>query len=285
MDKMNLISTIQNTEHIGTFPSVIQWIMTDMDEPDFTMEKLCERLSRDSTVCSQILKIANSPYFYRGNRITSLFHAIIQIGSDYVKRILLAVQLIGLYRGNQDFKGFNHVDYWKHTLAGASIVEELAKKNRHINGELCFLCGILRNIGVPFVRQFFPDLFSEILHHSSYNHSPFYDSCKSVLGLDHRHIAYLICIRWNLPREIYWAIRGNRTTVPEVNSISEMISIADAILSRKQYSTWDKYYPDLISEELCGKYSVDQEFETSTCPEILDRVDRLSKEIFNVTIH
>ena len=166
IEDYSIINTIQNTEHIGTFPAVTKWILDEMKTTDLSIEKLCNRLADDPTICSQILKLANSPHFYRGNHITSLFHAVVHIGTDNIKRIILAIELIGVYRGTMDYSGFNQIDFWRHSLAGAMIVEALAKRCQHINPETCFLCAILRNIGIPFIRQFFPDKFKDILHFS-----------------------------------------------------------------------------------------------------------------------
>jgi len=54
------------------------------------MNDVVKIILEDPTICAQILKVANSAYYYRGERINNMTSAVVHLGLENVRRILLA---------------------------------------------------------------------------------------------------------------------------------------------------------------------------------------------------
>ncbi|MBD3318045.1 MAG: HDOD domain-containing protein [Chitinivibrionales bacterium] len=279
MNKQIIVDAVQNAQHIGSYPAVSMKVFAAAGKPDYHLEELCNLVALEPTISAQVLRVSNSVYYSRGVRFTSLVKAVVHLGIENLRRILLAIELIGLYPSKTTVSGFKDSDFWKHSLAGAMLAQELAERSKFADIELCFVSGMLRNIGVPFLRQFFPEKFKAIIEDCEQTKKAFGNSCGDLLGIDHRHIGCLICQNWNLPHDICCSIEGGNKPSEPSSTVSEAIILADAVLAKRQYANWDNYYPTSIRVDLLRKYAIDEEFIENKCGSMLNDIDVLAVEM------
>jgi len=73
----------------------------------------------------------------------------------------------------------------------------------------------------------------------------FSDASKIILGASHRQIAYMIGLRWNLPRSIIESIDDKNNPYEQTRESSEIkkaILFADDLLQVTRFSLWDPFY-------------------------------------------
>jgi HD-like signal output (HDOD) protein len=236
---------IQNIEHIGTSPELSLKIMQAVERSDVNMNDVVKIILEDPTICAQILKVANSAYYYRGERINNITGAVVHLGLENVRRILFAIEIIGVFKANSVLTFFNEVNFWKHSVAGALLAGELGSSAKKNDSESAYLCGLLRNVGVLAIRQFLPKEFYQIYEMIGKKNVPFKIASKESIGIDHREITYLLCMRWNLPDKII-GVLGELEKTEElrenVSDITRDIDLADAVLSIKGINEWDPFY-------------------------------------------
>ena len=236
---------LQNIEHIGTSPELSLKIMQAVNKSDVNMNEVVKIILEEPTICAQILKVANSSYYYRGERISTMTGAVVHLGLENIRRILFAIEIIGIFKANSVLTFFNEVNFWKHTVAGALLASEIGTMMNVTSREDIYLCALLRNIGVLAIRQFLPKEFFEIYERIGKKSMPFKTASKESIGIDHREITYLLCMRWNLPDTIIAVLNelGNReeAKVGDVTPIVTTINNADAALFTKGICDWDPF--------------------------------------------
>lgn len=257
------LQIIQSIEHIGTSPRISMKIMREVDSLDTDMNQVAQLIRDDPTICAQVLKIANSAYFTRGERINSVVLAVVKLGLENIKKILFAIEIIGVFKGQLSPARFSEESFWKHSIAGGTLAADIGKTRSFKDDEILYLAGILRNIGVLVIRQFMPAEFEAILMLMEHGKMTFGNAAKEIVGLNHREIAYLIGMRWNLPEGIVFSIGekdGNTKESEPISLIRSTLLAADSILTVKKYAQWDPY--SLATADLKG-IDVDAVWEKS----------------------
>jgi HD-like signal output (HDOD) protein len=244
---------IQNIEHIGTSPEFSLKIMEAMNSADVTMYDVVKLILEDPSICAQVLKVANSPYYYRGERISTMTGAVVHLGLDNIRKILFAIEMIGLFKANSVLTYFDEKNFWKHSVSGALLASELGVSAGIRNTESVYLCGLLRNIGVLAIRQFLPKEFYLIYELISKKNMPFKKASKETIGIDHREITYLLCMRWNLPDNIIGVmgrLENKEEDIGKPEEVVTLINLADAVLSAKGTNDWDPFFvPESVVED------------------------------------
>jgi HD-like signal output (HDOD) protein len=270
------IQILQNIEHIGTSPRVTANLLRLANQNDMDLNKIARLIMEEPTICAQVLKAANSAYFYRGRRISGIVNAVVHLGLDNIKKIVFAVEIIGVFNAYMENIDFNESDFWKHSLTGAMLAAEISLQNRGRDTETLYCAGLLRNIGVLAIRQFMPAEFQAIMEKIAKQALSFKRACKETLGMDHREIAYFICHRWDLPDIVNRTISEADFGISGIEIIEKnkaIINMADAILASKNFAMWDKYYEPVIS--------TDQELADALFPAILENVNGLYYELWS----
>lgn len=279
MDPYRILNTLQNIEHIGTSPALWAGFFSDAEEWEGDVPRIVESLSREPTVCAQLLKIANSPHYFRGRQIATVHQAVVHVGLNVVKRIVLAIELIGLYHARQDTSAFPFVQFWKHTLAGGMLSQEIARNNGLREPGQVYVTGLLRNLGILVLRQYFPDFFIEIVDLVREKEMSYRSASAKVCALDHRQIAAHVAMRWNLPERLVFPLDEKSPATKEDLECRRFVRIADTILAKRGYQPWDINFAEGCDETdllVCG---LDNAAEEALCGQVFPQVDDIASQV------
>jgi HD-like signal output (HDOD) protein len=150
--------------------------------------------------------------------------------------------MIGTFENREDRSSFDINQYWKRSLALALLAQEMALIERREDTESAFLSGLLYDIGVLVLRQYFPDAFAEICELMSSKKCGFAEACGTIGYLDHRQIGRLIAMRWNLPKKILYVFAGPSESLldyVEVTANRNTVLFSDCQLTLNGVYTWD----------------------------------------------
>jgi HD-like signal output (HDOD) protein len=278
-DHYRILQTLENMESIGALPSISLRIFRKLDEPDFCINDITHLIMQDPAICAQILKVANSAYYSRGNQITTISQAVTHLGTNIIKKILFAIEIMGLYPNSLPIAEFDESEFWRHTLAGAILVQEIANRNRHASAESFYLAALLRNLGILVMRQFFPDKFRDICEFVRKRKLSFMEAEDFLIGIDHRDIAYLVAVRWGLPNEILYSYLRDLNHVGEMKTVNEIIQIAEALLCREKYGQWDSFNTVDFPADYQNVYGITNELEIHLCEAVFTEVTEMSAVI------
>jgi HD-like signal output (HDOD) protein len=238
-----ILATLATIEYLGTPPDLSGRLLAKIKEERSSIDDVAELVLCSPTITASLLKICNSAYYNRGTQIDSVSRAIVHLGLDTVVRFVYAMEMMGFFRGGKEIPGFQETAFWKSGLAGALLAQEIAEKEKGADIESVFLGGLLRDIGVCVIRQYFPDLFEEIWLMAGKEQSSFDEACTAVCGLDHRSIAFLLAMRWNLPEAVKSVFQlpspmGER--YPQMLLDRSIVLYSDFLLKTRHAFVWDK---------------------------------------------
>ena len=241
-----IMTTLANIDYLSSTPDLSMKLLSKVKDENASADDIAAVILPSPTLCASLLRLANSVYYSRGTVITTISHAIVHLGIDAVVNYVFALEMMNTFRGGPNQSGFSGALFWKSSLAGALLAQELAIKGEvepaGVEPETAFISGLLRDIGVLVLRQYFPDVFLEVCDFVYKGNQSFDQACVSACALDHRSIAFLLGTRWNLPQKILATFQLPSANAPDYQAVIQnrnIVLYSDYLLKMNKVFLWD----------------------------------------------
>jgi putative nucleotidyltransferase with HDIG domain len=189
-----------------------------------SLTNFADKISQDPPMVIRILRVANSPFYGMSREISSLRQAIVLLGLNRVRDMLLGVcfsKMLPVRHKDFDYPLFLH-----HSMAVADCARQLAIYTG-IGQDIAFTAGLLHDIGRLVIVFLFPDDFSRIINEP---HPNSIETERRILGFDHVEIGGKSARHWNLPVAVQEAIEQHEIPPTPESTISPGLLIYSANL-------------------------------------------------------
>jgi putative nucleotidyltransferase with HDIG domain len=202
-----------------------------------TMQDFETTIKMDPTMVLRLLRVANSPYFGLRQKVSSISRAVVVIGINNLRNLIMTDSLKNIFKETQPHAAFSRNHLWLHCAAVAICSQMIMERIFGENGEDAFLCGILHDIGMIVEDQTVHDLFVKACESQKDNSFSIIFNEKEIIGTDHCEIGHLLARDWQLPAEICEGIQQHHQNLDQVSpsSMTGVIQMAEYIVSRLNY--------------------------------------------------
>ena len=191
---------------LPALPSLAFEVAELVDNPKTSAQQLGRLISADQALTGKVLKIANSPFYGFPKKISTIDFAIIVLGFDALKEIVISIALVSSLQKKAD-NYFNTKVFWDHSIATGVIARRLARDiGYRVTGEV-FVGGLLHDMGISMLNKYFNPEFRRIVDITREMGLSFLEAEESVLGVTHAEIGGWLGERWNLPDQLVETIR------------------------------------------------------------------------------
>jgi len=175
-------------------------VLETCNNPKSSPNDLNRVISLDPVLTGQVLRLINSAYYSLRRPISSLTRAIIMLGINTVKNLVLSCAILEQLRHKQSFRALSAEKFWAHSLGVGVIAKCLAviKGVSLAEQDEFFVCGLLHDLGKIPLNQKFPDEYFRVLDMAKRSHWPLGQAETAVFGIDHATIGGLIARKWRL---------------------------------------------------------------------------------------
>lgn len=244
----NLKDIIQNIINLPSLPSVTMEIISIIDNPDTDIQTLSKIIAKDQVLASKVLKVANSPFYSYPRVISTIDFAIKILGFDTLKEVVISISFINYFR-NYKSNLIDFQKFWKHSIISSIICRELAKSIKYkISGE-AFVSGLIQDIGIFIMSQFFQNEFKLLVEKINNENVDFLEAEKELYGFTHGEIGSWLLERWNFPAQLIEAVLGHHK--PQISKINPVLT------TLSYYTEYLNYNSDYI------KYNFEKELHFS----------------------
>ncbi|HSW62912.1 MAG TPA: HDOD domain-containing protein [Dissulfurispiraceae bacterium] len=153
---MTVFDKIEELRTLPTLPVNLSRLISVLNDENASLRELEEIIKRDQAVTARIITVANSAAFGYAGFINSIEQAILLLGIDLVRSLSVGISI---------FQSFplppallKHL--WAHAYSAATVSNLLARKIRHADRNVCFLGGLLHDIGRLVLLTIFPRDYS-----------------------------------------------------------------------------------------------------------------------------
>lgn len=186
---------LREVKNLPTLPGIISKLTKMADDPDTTTEQMGKIISKDHILAAKLLKLVNSAFYGFPQKISSLNSALILLGFNVVKSLIISSSIFELME-SQDMQ------LWEHSLGCAVVCNVLAKRLEVSDPEEVSTAGLIHDIGKVAIKMELRPEFDEIGRLVHDKEMSRYTAEREILGLDHAEVGGWLAKSWNLPPKL-----------------------------------------------------------------------------------
>lgn len=254
-----VVSRLKRIKELSSLPQSVLHILAALDRPDVDIDRVVDVLNTDPGLVATLLRVVNSAYYGIREDIRSVKQAVVRLGFDKLRSLVIAVGIIHKFHALP--APFIH-DFWSHALRVGEWSRQLGPQLDGQEGDVLFVCGLLHNAGELVIRQFFKAEHERIEKLKSEGRGSS-ESQKAVLGVSYADIGGFLFTNWRMPKPLIQSAMYHDHSLPVLVSIPGMDRAALTVRMAVEIAE---------AETTCAAHEV---------PDIMDRLSAKYQQILN----
>src|ERR1700683_4524785 len=148
----DLVTRIQQCPNLPSLPTIAVQVLDLSAKPGVDIAEIARIISKDPALSTKILRTVNSSFYGRSQHVGTISHALVILGLQSVKTLVLGFSLVTTLRKSKS-KGFKHLQYWRRSIYAATAARTIAIKFNIVQQEEAFLAALLQDIGMLVLDQ------------------------------------------------------------------------------------------------------------------------------------
>lgn len=225
-----LLSGIRNLPPV---PFLMLEVSKMLENPRIGASDLSKVISKDQAMVAKILTVANSPLYGLPRRVSTLEFAIVILGFDQIKNIIVAFSMMDAFR-TIDERNWNKRAYWFHSIMTAVAAKRIADDLGYRRSGEAFTVGLLHDLGITVIHKYFNNKFHEIVALVESQKMSYLSAEEKVMKLSHQEIGKFLIEKWNLPDSIGDGILYHHTPslAADNRELAAIVHLADCMTQR-----------------------------------------------------
>jgi putative nucleotidyltransferase with HDIG domain len=262
LDRLELI---QDIPALLTISTEIDRLMHD---PSTSADDIANVIKLDPALTGKVLKIANSAIYASTQRIVSLSQAVSRLGFSEIRAITLSIAFMNVFKS----LFVNYEKFWLHSITCAFLSMNLHQAAKAKGkADRLFTCGILHDIGILILDQYFSDLYKKVFDISTSRRFDLQLVEERTLGITHSEVGAFLLRKWKLPDEITDVIEYHHQ--PQLAKISthdaKIVYLANFIANNRGIDNGTGFFPEGFYDDIWDELNIDMEI----VPELIQNVE------------
>jgi diguanylate cyclase (GGDEF)-like protein len=192
-----LLQRIKSCPNLPSLPAIAMQVLELAQKQDVNITEVARVISKDPAMSGKILKTVNSSFYGRGQHVSTISHALVILGLQSVKTLVLGFSLVSNLTPSKS-RGFKHVVYWKRSIFAATAARTLAARANLVQQEEAFLAALLMDIGMLVLDLVLGDSYGEV-HSRIISHEELASTEGAMIHGTHAEVGGIIAEIWKLP--------------------------------------------------------------------------------------
>ena len=202
------------------------------NSPTTSPNDLSRVISLDPVLTGNVLKLVNSAYYSLRSQVTTLTRAIIMLGLNTIKNLVLSTSILNSIGGKRSFQALHMNDFWTHSVC-VGVASKFIAKRMDVPTSLheeYFVAGLLHDLGKIPLNSIFPDAYGHVLRKADPQQGPLFNVEKELLGISHAVVGKMIAEKWQLNQALNDAISFHHESAQaqaENRQMAEIVALAN----------------------------------------------------------
>lgn len=281
---------LHEVESLPTLPSVAMRLMKITSAEDADLNEIIRLIECDPPLTAKVLSMCRRAELGLGSRVTTVERAVLLLGLETLKSIVLGVQVLDWSSrnavapkpagpGKPAGAEFNRTEFWRHCISVACAAELVAGAHREleVNPNEAFVAGLLHDLGKVALQMVLPQAYAQVIEVAESRQANIADIEKQVIGLDHHTAGKRLAERWELPSiliEAIWLHGQHQEALPggPHKRLIGVIRVADAVC-RRLHLGWSGNHTVVDNlEAMCRSAGLGFDKVEALFPNLLDTV-------------
>lgn len=202
MKSASLKKIIGSIRDLPTLPRTVLKITELVNDPKSSARDLAMVITDDQILTARLLKLVNSSFYGFPQRIGTVTGAIVLLGFDAIRNLLLTTSVFGLFSDHVKGDRFGMERFWDHSLGCALGAKAIGDYLRYDKIEELFVSGLLHDIGKIVEFLFLPEDFNRVISLVEDENILLADAERRVLDYTHADVGALLAERWNMSSKL-----------------------------------------------------------------------------------
>lgn len=154
LNNQSLIKIVTGIENLPSMPRLYKTLAAEIKSPDVSLQRIGDIVSMDVSMTTRVLQLVNSAFFSLRQKITDPHQAVILIGIDNLKALILFTHLFTILESNFCSRARMR-NLWEHSLLVGKLAQKIIQSewNDHQLAQAAFSAGMLHDIGKLVLMQ------------------------------------------------------------------------------------------------------------------------------------
>lgn len=228
-----LLEKVRSCPSLPSLPAVAVQVLNLAQAPESDLAEMARLIQQDPALSSKILKTVNSSFYGRPQHISTITQALVILGLQSVKTLVLGFSLVtGLNpsgAGKSKGKGFDHMRYWRRSAYAATASRVLGSKVGVVQHEEAFLATLLADIGMLVLDQVLGAEYGKVCDQAP-GHGELVAAETAALGVTHADVGKIMTESWKLPPLLAVPVAMHHTPEkvadPQLVKLVELVNLA-----------------------------------------------------------
>lgn len=234
---------VKRIKNLPAMPDMVQKISRVVSNPDSTHADVAALIAQDQALSAKVLRMANSAFFGMSRKISSITQALILLGFDVIKGMVLSSAVFEMMKGSMD-------GLWEHSMGCAAAAKSTADHLGLKDAEEILIAGLLHDLGKVVLALQLPEETRQILALARSRGVSFHEAEQQLLDFTHADVGLWLAEHWNLPEDLADPIRFHHEPEKAKNAPlrTAIVHLADIIIRARGFGYGgDPFVPELSS--------------------------------------
>lgn len=232
---------VEDLSSLPTLPAFVTVITSMVEDDSTSAQEIGEIIQRDQVLSARLLKLVNSPVYGFPKRISSVTHALVLLGFNVVKGLVLTTAVFSDLA--KETSGL-----WKHSLGTALLSRHIGREMGVLDPEECMIAGLLHDLGKVILAHLALQDYVGVMAEAHRRGCHVSVVEQEVFGVDHTRVALWLALRWHLPDRLTDALTYHHAPSRAKSSaqMATIVHLADILARVLEYGeSGDGTLPDL----------------------------------------
>ncbi len=132
---------------LPSLPEVALKVREAVDKGNTTASQLANLIAEDAALTARLLQVANSPLYRARTEITNLQMAVMRLGYDTVRTLMMGLSLKQVFQPDSKLLASYFTEIWKASVDIAALSRAMATLCPDLDTEQALLAGLIHQIG------------------------------------------------------------------------------------------------------------------------------------------
>lgn len=254
MDSTTMLKKLDRIEDLPTLPTIAMEVNSMVRDSNTSIKDLAGLLEKDQAIVPRILKLVNSAFFGFRSKISNIPRAIVVLGFNAIRNVVISVSVLDAFPGKKASEGFDITKFWTHSVTVAITSKHLAEMTRLRPPEDAFTGGLMHDIGKVVLFQYFQDFFKKVCVSMRENKLSFFDAEKKEGAITHARIGGYLAKKWQFPAGLVDTIKYHHVVNKNATDLDLLmiVHVANIIVNSfvkdsRSDLDYSAIYPDAVS--------------------------------------
>jgi len=221
---------LKAVDNLPPMPQSMHKARAIVEDPNSGLKDLEKLIITDQAFAVKVLRIANSAYYSRVKKVSSIQEAAVVIGMKTLGELITLACASTLL--NKTLRGYDlsAKSLWRHSIGVAIGSKIIASRKYPTLANDAFSAGLIHDAGKLILDDYIFERKEAFKEYMADKEQTFLSAEKEILGFEHAEIAAMVCEKWNFPKSITVAIRYHHQPSRLMgNKLAYIVHVADQI--------------------------------------------------------